>query len=149
MVVVFGVEDREFSVDGIADGEADFFGAADEAVEEKGGSSVGVLRAPGFSGVGGFVDVGFVVVADGEDVGDVSAEGLDATKVGGFCVVNGEASPGLACVGRAEDYAVAAGGPEDFAVGRGGEAAEAGVLAGMESLLVGILWKGGEERENE
>src|ERR1700722_3710524 len=92
---VFGVEDGEFAVDGVADGEAIFFGAADEAVEEKGGARVGILGAPGFAGVGGFVDVGFVVVADGEDVGDVSTEALDAAEICGVGVYDLKAGPGL------------------------------------------------------
>jgi len=80
--------------------------------------------------IGGFVDVGFVVVADGEDVSDVGAEVLNAPEVCGVGVVDVEASPGFAGVGRAENYAVRAGRPEDFAVGGRGEAAEAGVDAG-------------------
>jgi hypothetical protein len=149
VLAVFGVEDGEFVVDGIADGEADFFGAADEAVEEEGGARIGILCVPGFAGVGGFVDVGLVVVADGEDVGDVGAEVLDAAEVRVVGVADVKAGPGFAGVGGAEDDSVGAGGVERFAVGGRGEAAEAGVVAGVEGLLVGGLWEGGEEGEKE
>src|SRR5579863_63248 len=149
---VFGVEDGKFAVDGIADSEAVFFGAASKCVEKEGGTRIGVLRAPGFAGVERFVDVGFIVVADGEDVGDVRAEGLDAAEVLGIGVVDVEAGPGFPGVRRAEDDAVTAGGPDGclIAYTRGGEAAEAGVFAGVEGLGSWRLWRrNGEEREEE
>ena len=135
LFAVFGVEDGEFAVDWIADGEAILFVAADEAVEKEGGARVGVLYAPGSAGVGRFVDVGFVFGADGKDVGDVGAEAADTAEVLGAGIVDGPAGPGFAPVGGADDYAVGAGGPDDLRiVGLGrGEAAEAGIGAGVRS----------------
>src|SRR5579871_1618054 len=62
---VFGVEDGEFAVDGIADCEAILFGATDEAVQEERRARVGILYLPGAASIRCLINVRFILGADG------------------------------------------------------------------------------------
>ena len=135
---VAGVEDEEFSVDGIAEGKTHFFREASDGIEEERFIYVGVLLLPGGAAVGGFVDAGFVAFAAGHEIGGGVAEGDDAAKIEIGLAGDGEAGPGGAVIERAQDDAVRAGSPDgDVAGGRslcGADATEIGDGAGGKRL---------------
>src|SRR5919109_4208445 len=68
MFAVGRLQQKKFTVDGIAEGKALFFGKASDGVEEEFFAIVRVLQVPGFAAIGGFVDTGFFALADGYEI---------------------------------------------------------------------------------
>jgi hypothetical protein len=81
VVAVAGVDEKELAVHRIAQGEALFFGDADERVEEESRTLVGKLEFPTFAAVGGFVDARIFGFAAGHGIGDLFIEGLDSAEI--------------------------------------------------------------------
>jgi len=78
---VFGGEQFEAAVDGIAQSEAMVAIPERHAVEESFGLRVGELEGPALAGVRGFVDARLIAGAGAEHVSLVGAEGLDIAEI--------------------------------------------------------------------
>ena len=135
-MAVLGLEDQEFSVDGIAERETNCFGKTCDGIKEERFIDVGVLLLPGLAAVGRLVDAGFIAFTAGHEVSGGVVEGDDAAKIEIGLARDSEARPRGAIIERAEDDAVRAGSPNSDVAGgrnfRGADATEIGVSAGGE-----------------
>src|SRR5690348_3923440 len=129
MLAIFGADEEEFAVDGIAEGDTFCFGDAGQGVEEECAAAAGIFELPRRAIVRRFVNPRIFAAADAHQVGDAVAEGDDAAEIERLAARNAVLLPGFSIIIGAKDDAFGAAGPDDgFASGPGcasdGNAAE-------------------------